>query len=91
MAMFIFLAGAAVANGWDSKRNGGRWYPRLYFAIAGLMALTGLLFLKDGWDHKVLWIEVLEITWFVTLWIVQSRELWDDTLRQSDTRDPTSH
>jgi hypothetical protein len=79
-AMFGFLILAAVFNGLDTRDRGG-WYPRLYFAIAALMAATALLLLVDGWTHRVLWIEVLEITWFLMLWVVQSRELWDSTLR----------
>ena len=88
-AMFGFLMIAAFFNGMDTRKRGG-WYPRLYFAVAGLMLATAPLLLVDGWALKVLWVEVLEITWFMTLWIVQSRELWDDTLRhgtrESDRR-----
>lgn len=50
------------------------------------MVATAGLFLvpEEDWAHKVLWIEGLEITWFLALWIAQSRELWHDTLRRSE-------
>ena len=89
LAMFGFLALAAVANGWDSRKHRGRWYPWLYFGVAALMAASALLMFKGDWAHKVLWVEILEITWFVVLWIVQSRELWHNTLRGSSAETAT--
>jgi len=85
-AMFTFLAAAALANAWDTKEHGRSTYALIYLLIGGAMAATAALFLVPDkkWAHKVLWIEILEIAWFLLLWTVQTRELWHDTLRHSD-------
>jgi predicted Kef-type K+ transport protein len=81
MAMFAFLAAAAFFNGWDADRCRVPRYPTIYYLVAGLMAATAGLFLTSL-DHKVLWIEGIEIGLFATLWIVQTKELWAETLRR---------
>jgi hypothetical protein len=78
--MFAALALAAAINARECLRCGRRWYFRLYLLIAVLMvAAAGLMFLD--WGHKVLAVEVIEITLFAGFWLVQTRELWHDTLR----------
>ncbi len=82
MAMFGALALAAAVNAWERYRCNRRWYFGLYIAIAVLMvAAAGIMF--ADWKHKVLWVEVIEITLFAAFWVVQTRELWHDTLRSS--------
>ena len=86
VAMFGCLALAALANAFDCKDHGRSTYAWIYLLIALAMGATGALFLipDDDWKHKVLVIEILEISLFALLWAVQSRELWHDTLRHSD-------
>ena len=80
VAMFGALALAAAVNSWECRKFGRRWYFRLYFGIAVLMLATGLVLFGD-WRHKVLVVEALEIVFFAGFWIVQTRELWHDTVR----------
>jgi hypothetical protein len=89
MAMFGALAAAAAVNARECFRCGRRGYFRLYLAIAVLMvAAAGLMF--ADWDHKVLAVEVIEITLFAAFWLGQTSELWNETVRPSppDARPP---
>jgi hypothetical protein len=80
MAMFAALAFAAAVNARECLRCGRRWYFRLYLAIAVLMvAAAGVMF--ADWTHKVFAVEVIEIGLFAAFWVVQTRELWHETLR----------
>jgi hypothetical protein len=54
-----------------------------YRATAGFMFLAGLGValtapLGISWDHKVFWLEALEIVPFATFWTLQTFEAWDD-------------
>lgn len=80
MAMFAVLALAAAFNAQDCYRYSRRQYFRLYLLIAVLMVAVAGLLLVD-WAHKVLAVEVVEIALFATFWVVQTRELWHDTVR----------
>lgn len=79
-AMFVALAVAAGVNAWECRRCGRRWYAGVYAAIAVLM-IAGAGFMATDWDHKVLIVEVVDISLFALFWSVQTKELWTDTLR----------
>lgn len=84
-AMFAVLAVVAAINAIECRRAHRLWYFRLYLGIAALMAAAaGLLALR--WKHKLFATEVIEITLFAAFWLVQTRELWNDTLRTSPPR-----
>ncbi len=79
VAMFVFLAFGIAANALHRRgKSEKRTYFRIYSAIAVAMLASGLLFLTD-WTHKILILEAVEIALFATFWIVQTRELWDET------------
>jgi hypothetical protein len=84
IAMFVFLALSAAINGWRLWGPEGltrkRKFAITYWAIAGLMALTGIVILwivnktRIQWDHSVLVLEATEIGLFAVYWLVQTLE-----------------
>lgn len=63
----------------------GRYVPA-YRVIAILMALTLALAVAGhllGWEYALLVVELLLITLFGMFWIIQTRELWNQGLRDS--------
>lgn len=81
-AMFAALALAAGFNALDCYRLQRRCYFWLYLTVALLMAVSALPLLVD-WEHKVLAVEIAEITWFAAFWLMQTGELWNDTVRRA--------
>ena len=48
------------------------------------MAVVGMIIkwvVPDPWDHRILVLEVVEITLFAAMWIVQSIERWGKPLQ----------
>lgn len=94
VAMFGFLALAAIANGvwllWVNRRPGPntsrywRTYAYLYLFV-GVTMIAGGAFIKFGirgeWAHRTLVLEMTEIALFVVMWAVQSVERWDKILQ----------
>jgi hypothetical protein len=86
VAMFAFLAAAAIANGCygmaGSKSD--KAYAVIYLVVGGAMILAGLWFLvvhaRHRTGHLVLWIEATEIFLFVVFWAVQTVQRWNRTV-----------
>ena len=78
--MFAALAVAVVINARECQATGRHTYAVLYLVIAALMVAGGGLMFLD-YDHKVLAVELVEISLFGLYWSVQTRELWDTTVR----------
>lgn len=83
VAMFACLAFAAAANAWQLRTTGPPRSPYfwIYSGIAVGMVAAGALLLVDAgsWAHRVLIIEVVEITLFAVFWLVQTKEHWWET------------
>jgi hypothetical protein len=91
LTMFGFIVLVVVWNAWQyavrlAPTPGRSGYANRYAAIAVLMvgsavAMGGYAWVA-GWDHAVLWIEGVLITLFATFWLVQTRELWGEGVRE---------
>jgi hypothetical protein len=77
MAMFGCLAAAAAVNAWQVRAS-APGFARTYGVIAALMVLTGLVLLAS-FEHRVLVVEIAEITLFAAAWVAQTVEHWDGT------------
>lgn len=80
--MFVFLGLAAVQSG---RRADNRRFARIYWTVAGLMAVTAVTILavaliNKEWKHAVLVLEAVEIGVFVFYWSVQTRDNWFETV-----------
>ncbi len=81
--MFAFLAAAVGGNAWQRRADAtGRVYFWLYTVIAAFMVVSAIVmfFLKSGWEHMVLILELTEITLFAAFWLVQTNEHWHETV-----------
>jgi hypothetical protein len=87
ITLFVLIAVVVLINALRYRRQGdaGSVAGNPYSAIAGLMALSavvfGLLAWLTRWQHAILWLEVLQIALFAAFWLIQTKELWDDGLR----------
>jgi len=87
IALFVLIAVVVLINALRYRRqgDGGQVAGNPYSIIAGLMALSavvfGLLAWLTPWQHAILWLEVVQIALFATFWLIQTKELWDDGLR----------
>jgi hypothetical protein len=45
-------------------------------------AVLGLVTWLTGWRHGPLWIETVLIGLFALFWLIQTRDLWDEGLRE---------
>lgn len=72
IVMFIFLGIVVFINERDCQTT---TYKRLYRWIWSLMLLS-LAVLLMKLDHKILWLEILEITLFAAFWVVETKEQW---------------
>jgi hypothetical protein len=96
LTMFGFIILVVVWNAWHFVRhNAGdvdtlskRAYATNRYAIVAVL-MVGSLVLIGGyaklfeWDHAVLWIEGVLITLFATFWVLQTKELWGEGVRDS--------
>jgi hypothetical protein len=89
VAMFFFLAGAAIANGvlGLTKQHTGPGYAWTYLSVGVAMLGCGVAFivvqLSDSSafrGHLVLFIEVVELALFAAFWALQTRERWNETV-----------
>lgn len=87
LAMFAFLAAAAIANGcygMAGRKSSDKAYAVIYLVVGGAMILAGLWFLvvhaRHRTGHLVLWIEAIEIFLFVVFWAVQTVQRWNRTV-----------
>ena len=74
------------------RKDPPKVYFWLYTAIAALMVGSGavMLALQSHFDHMVFVLEATEITLFAAFWLVQTKELWDDTIRPPTDEPPTT-
>ena len=82
VTMFLFLAIAVAINAWQRRDDPApRTYFWLYASIAFLMVAAALVMFPMGsnWDHMVLVLEATEITLFAVVWLVQTKEHWNET------------
>lgn len=79
--MFVALAAAVIANAIEHRRGGNAVWFRWYAAIGALMVVGGLAlgFLGGEWHHRILVLEMTEITLFAAFWLVQTAEHWGET------------
>lgn len=96
IALFVCIVGVVVLNarGYGrTHRSAGRApsYANRYLLVATLIVVSavgmGAWAWLVGWDHAVLWIEGVLIVLFLVFWLIQTRELWEEGLRE----DPTGH
>jgi hypothetical protein len=83
IAMFGFLAASIAGNAWQRKgRPDARIYFWLYAGIAAAMVVSAaaMFALKGDWEHMVFVLEATEITLFAAFWLVQTQELWNETV-----------
>jgi hypothetical protein len=88
LAMFVFLAAAALTNSvLGFRRRGNKVYSSAYGTVGVLMLASGGLFVLVQWrewtslgGHLVLAIEAVEILLFVIFWAVQTVERWNKTV-----------
>jgi hypothetical protein len=87
VAMFVFLALAAIANGGYAlagNKTRDKVYAVIYFVVGGAMLAAGLWFVlvhaRHRTGHLVLWIEAIEIFLFVVFWAAQTIQLWNRTI-----------
>lgn len=82
IAMFGFLAASIAGNAWQRRGSReARTYFWLYAAIAAAMVASavGMFAFESDWQHMVLILEATEIALFAAYWLVQTRELWNET------------
>jgi hypothetical protein len=96
LTMFGFIILVVVWNAWQFARHTAddvnsmtkREYATNRYAIVAAL-MVGSLVLMGGyaklfeWDHAVLWIEGVLITLFATFWVLQTKELWGEGVRES--------
>jgi hypothetical protein len=89
MAMFVFLAIAALSNGILGmvKHYTKVGYSVVYIVVGAAMLVSGAVFVgyqlidKSAFHgHIVLVIEIVELGLFVTFWAVQTVERWNETV-----------
>ena len=83
------LASARKARSSDKdERN----YELFYYAIVGLMFLSGLIIniivpaLNVEWDHQVMVLEAVEISLFAAFWLAKTRQQWNEDVRAEELR-----
>jgi len=98
VAMFGVLAIASLFDGvWLLLTNRGKgkdasphWkaYGILYVVVGACMIVGGIIIkyvVPDPWDHRVLILEMVEISLFAMMWLVQSLERWGKILQPPST------
>lgn len=85
--MFLFIFGVVVINAWELRKRTGTLSPRTnhYCAIAILILVFSGGFIiagAFGWDYALLAVEISFLTLFAAFWVIQTRELWDEGLRE---------
>jgi hypothetical protein len=84
LLMFMFLWPAIVANAYSAQRPKYRkWYAAIAISMLVFAAAVGLgIAVTSGWRHKVLVLEILELTPFLVYWVVQTFEQWNVGVEQ---------
>lgn len=79
LLMFIMLAAAIGSNAWRRRGQDKQRYVGIYGATAIGMVVVGIAcFAYPGtWNHRILWLEMLEILLFATFWLTQTYEHWN--------------
>ncbi len=88
--LFGAMVGVVVSNSRSCRRarvaRTGRDLAEVYAALAVAMvaatAVLGLVTWLAGWAHGPLWIEGVLIALFALFWLIQTRDLWDQGLRE---------
>ena len=90
IGMFGFLAIAIASNAVQRRKDPPKIYFWLYTAIALLMIGSGavMLELQSKFTHMVFTLEATEIALFAAFWLVQTKELWNDTIRDPTVATP---
>jgi cytochrome bd-type quinol oxidase subunit 2 len=101
VAMFGVLAIGSLFNAyWLLRINRGlgddaspHWqaYAILYAAVGTCMIAGGAIIkfaIRGSWDHRVLVLELVEISLFGLMWLVQSGERWGKILQTPTTTSP---
>jgi hypothetical protein len=87
IALFVLIAVVVLINALRYRRqgDGGSIAGNPYSIIAGLMALSAIVFgvlaWLTPWQHAILCLEVVQIALFAAFWLIQTKELWVDGLR----------
>jgi hypothetical protein len=77
--MFFVIWLAMLLN---AKGAPGATYRWIYAGTATAMAVAAVVvaiitLIHPGWQHQVLWIEILELLPFAVCWAAQTFEHWD--------------
>ena len=90
LAMFICIIIVVIVNARQYHRKpatGAKPSARNPYAVIAVAMVVAPLLLAAykwvfGWDHAVLWIEGVLIFLFALFWISQTKELWNEGLRE---------
>ena len=87
IAMFFFLGVAAAANVWTGESAApAKHYRAIYLAVVVGMSVSAVVVVvaahTSDWKHAVFALEASEIVLFVTFWLAQTAELWQQGLRR---------
>ncbi len=90
IVMFVFIIAVVAWNAWgragqDLRRAGGNVYGVLAPTMIVSAVVLGVATWRGWLDNGVFWIELTLITLFAVFWAIQSKELWDEGLRDSDS------
>ncbi|MDH3295296.1 MAG: hypothetical protein OER95_13330, partial [Acidimicrobiia bacterium] len=68
------------------------WYRRYYMMIAAFMLIVGVVvyLAPIDWDHRTLYLELLELVPFGVFWLVQTVENWNQPVEHFDYRSAPS-
>ncbi len=90
--LFACIVAVVVINArWYGARSGNTALTQVlrnrYAVIAALMVLLPvamwLISLAVEWDHLVLWVEATLLVLFAAFWVIQTRELWTEGVREA--------
>ncbi len=90
--LFCCMLAVVSINAWSVAQGRAaddgptrRDYANAYAAVAVVMLGSVVLMLAwravFGWDHAILWIEIMLVASFAAFWTIQTRELWHVGLR----------
>ncbi|NND74497.1 MAG: hypothetical protein HKN44_05780 [Ilumatobacter sp.] len=87
VAMFAFLALAVALNAHDVRKKTEKrvvfwWYVGIAVSmVVAAVAIKVLAWQIESWHHETLVLEAVEIVLFAAFWIVQTVDLWGETVR----------
>lgn len=80
--MFAGIVLVILINAWSAqKRRNAKVFVQLYGAVASVMGLALMVIVAirsvvPGWQHVIIYVEVVLIAAFAVFWGIQTKELW---------------